>query len=181
MPNFANTTVPPPTGGRPYCTNALLPAAEGELYNVVPPMPQGAPPVDTPYESAGLASVVFTVVGGPLASNLSYVVWQGDLGDGVWLDLAWCTFTGLSGTATFFLSVGAYQANAVQQSRAVGTAPSPSLGAVQTTLPDRLRFVGKGGVSASSSSSSARASPSPAPGVSPGVQVTVRYKLLGLR
>jgi hypothetical protein len=190
MTTFANTNVPRMTGGVPYAaaltpsgTTAVMPSAEGDLYNVSPPSIENAPPIPCPYHQAGLAVVEFTCTQ-PLASNLSYVVWQGNLGDAFWFDLAWCTFTLLSGTASFLLSIGAFSANAVQQTRTVGTAPTPALGNVQCTMPDLFRFVGKASVTASSSASpggGGKASSPSAAGAIVGVTVSIRFKMLGLR
>jgi hypothetical protein len=135
-------------------------------------MPDPAPVL---YTEAVLASVVLTAVGS-LTSNTTYVVLQTDLGDGVWIDVAWCVWTGLSGSVTFVLSGGVAGANSFQQSRASGTAPG-SNGSNQIPLGGRIRFVGKSTINSSSSSPS----PSPGPAPLPGVAVTIRFKLLGLR
>jgi hypothetical protein len=173
------TEAGPPAGGVPYCTRQTLPAAEGELYNTAPAVPQDAPPVGTPYDQGLLASVLFSA-GAGVGSNTSYVVLQGDVGDNNWVDLSWCTWTGTTGTALFYLSATGFIAGAVQQSRPVGQAPSPAIGFNALTLPDRIRFVGKASVGAGSSSSPGKAaSSSLAAGLA--VLVTIRYKLLALR
>jgi hypothetical protein len=98
---------------------------------------------------------------------------QTRLSDGTWVDVAWCTWTGIVGSATFVLAGGFAGAISFQQ-RAAGVAPSPANGSNQFPLGGQVRFVGKSSVTGSSSSSSA------GPGVVAGVLATVTFKLVGI-
>ncbi len=169
MTIFASTTLPAGLDGLPYATLARLPGAEASLFNAPLPL---VDPVPLPYEQAIFAVVQFQV-SGALSANTAYVVLQTDLGDGVWIDVAWCLTSITSGTATFVLSGGVAGANSFQQSRAVGTAPAAN-GQNQCPLGGRIRFVGKAATTANTSSSSSS-------GAFIGLLVTIKYKLLGLR
>ncbi len=161
-----------------YCQRAVMPAAEGDLFN-----DQGQDPFAIPYQEAISAKITFEVQGA-VQTNATYVVMQTDFGDGLWYDVAWCNFSGLA-QLNFNLTAGVDAVNAsTQQTRPVGTAPTPTLGANTVMLGGRIRFVGKATITTPGASSSAvAASPSSAgPGVlTPGVLVTIRYKGLGLR
>lgn len=173
MSIYANIAPNPPYDGLVYASAARVPAAEGDVGNQTGKL---APPVPVLYGEACLAIVELSIVG-TLTTNTTYIVMQTDLGDGTWIDLAWCTWTGITGVANFVLSGGVAGANSFLQ-RVSGVAPSPVNGDNQIPLGGRIRFVGKSSVTTTSSSSSARSS---APGVVPGVQVSILYKLLGLR
>lgn len=173
MGTFANIAPSVKGESLPYCVNAAVPSVEGDLFNE---QPRPQPPALT-YMRAVLAVVTLTAQGN-ISTNTTYIVMQVDLGDGVWLDVAWITWTGASGSATFVLSATEAAANAFQQ-RAAGTAPSPANGSNAMSLGARLRFVGKttlGAGSSSSSSSSAGAGT-----VAPAVLATINFKALGLR
>lgn len=159
---FATATIGAQTDGLPYATGAVMTTSEASLFNQTPP--GLLDPVPLPYEAAVAAVVEMTVTGTPDATS-AYVVAQTDLGDGVWLDVAWCLCTATSGTVTFLLSAGVAGAGVFQQTRAAGTAPGSS-GANQCVLGGRIRFVGKATFTN---------------GTSPKVTVTIRYRLLGLR
>jgi hypothetical protein len=120
--------------------------------------------VPTPFHQAVVAIVQLSVAGGP-ASNSTYIVMQGDLGDGVYVDLAWAVWTGTSGAATFLLAAGVAGAAGFQQTRAAGTAPASS-GSNQCPVPGRIRFVGRAVLTG---------------GSSPAVTATIKYRELGLR
>lgn len=176
MAILANIQTTPPTDGVPYAAAYQMSSIEGSLNN----QQVGsllADAVGVPYEQAVVASVVLTVIG-TISANATYVVLQTDLGDGVWIDVAWILWAGLSGSATFLLCGGVAGANAFQQSRAAGTSPG-SNGSNQMPLGGRIRFVGKSVVTGTSPSPSP--SPSPGPPAVAGVQATISYKLLGLR
>lgn len=150
------------TDGVPYSSAFVVPAtnADNDLFNG-----QGADPAIVGATEACLAVVALTIAGGP-ATNSTYVVLQTDMGDGTWVDCAWCVTTSTSnGTLTFCLSAGVAGANAFQQSRAAGTAPGSS-GSNQVPLGARIRFVGKAALTG---------------GAAPSVTATIKYKLLGLR
>lgn len=176
---FANATPGATTDGITYSSAAALPAAEGDLWNGV-----RFDPIPVPYEAAIVASVELSVVGNP-ANNSAYVILQTDLGDGVWYDLAWCVWTGTTGSANFLLSAGVGGANSFQQSRAVGTAPAGN-GSNQCPLGARVRFVGKATLTAGSSTpgtfdSSSSSSGAGTPAAVPTVTATIKYKLTPLR
>ena len=178
MSIYANIAPTPQTGGLFYSQGMVIPAAEGELGNQPGSL---APPIATLYGQAITAIIELSTVGAVL-TNSTYVVMQTDLGDGVWIDLAWCTWTG-TGTAKFCLADGMDGANSFQV-RTQGVAPTPANGSNQMPLGGRIRFVGKSTVTtaaASSSSSAKAASSSAAPAVTPGVLATIKYLLLGLR
>lgn len=179
MTAFANSPPARGTDGVPYCTAAPIPAAEGSLFNLS--SPPFFDPVAVLYGEA-VQAVVQLSLQGAIGSQSSYVVMQTDLGDDVWIDVAWLSWSsGPTGTATFVLSGGVAGANSFQQSRSVGTAPSPPNDARQFPMGGRLRFVGKATITASSSSSSSSARSSGAPAVTPAVLATIKYKQLGLR
>jgi hypothetical protein len=171
MPGFANVLPSSLSDGVFYANQAALPAAEADVFNQGPV--QSSPMVND-FDQALQAEVLFTAQG-PLASNTSYVVLQMDFGDNNWFDVAWCTFQGLSGTGLFYLSAGAFVNNVFQQTRAVGSPPSPPNGTNNCQLAGRFRFVGKTSLGSSSSSSSGQ------PGQPAQVLVTIKYKKLGLR
>ncbi len=134
----------------------------------------GAVPDPIPTEfGAAILAVVQLAINGIITGNNTYVVLQQDLGDGVWVDLNWCVWTGTQAPATFVFSNGVAGANTFQQSRGVGQVPNPQAsGSNQLCLGGRLRFVGKTTMVGGSSS---------APGITTQVTATIRYKLLGLR
>lgn len=170
MATFANVIPNKMTDGVLYADARAMPATEQDLGNQ--PDDRG-PPQPMPYEQALVAAVEFTA-GGNVSSNTSYVVLQFDLGDGQWIDIAWCTSTITSGTDLHFLTAGSFTGNSFQQTRASGTAPNPTSGANQCPLAGRFRFVGKGSIGQGAASSPSSAAPA-------GITVTIRYKLLGLR
>lgn len=172
---FANAAAIPPQMGTPYCINHVMPAAEGDLSDQPPYV---GDPVNLIWEYAVAAEVTFTQQGSPVAlSGACYVVAQIDAGDGNWVDACWCTLTALPGAipVTFWLSLGLDATNgSFQQTRTPGTAPSPNNGSNAVALGARIRFVGKGAVSASSSSSSS--SSSGQPGLPNAILVTIRWR-----
>lgn len=156
MSAFANVAATPAVDGLYYAQGVALGGSEADL----------GVPAAVLYGEAVLAVVTLAVVGVP---GTSYVVMQTDLGDGTWVDVAWCQSSAGPGTFVFALSAGVLgTCSAVAMTRASGTAPGGT-GANQVVLGGRLRFVGK--VSSGSSSS-----PGPASST-----VTVKYKLQGLR
>jgi hypothetical protein len=120
---------------------------------------------------------------GAIGANATYIVLQTRLGNGAWVDVAWCSWSGTAGTAVFVLSAGIAGANAFNQARVVGTPPSPALGANQCCLGGVYRFTGKSVITApgSSSSSAAPSSSSAGAGLPAKVLVTIRAKVLGLK
>lgn len=170
MPTFANITPPSRTDGIVYANAVNLTSTEADLYNGS--ALDGQDPVQVTYGQAIQAIVTLTPTGGLIAQN-SYVVMQTDLGDGTWVDAAWCVYTDKLIQGVFVLSGGIAGANAVQQSRQANSFPSPqALGSNQITIGGRVRFVGKCVISGGSSA---------APGAFTGVTCSIRYRLLGLR
>lgn len=131
---------------------------------------QTTDPVPTLFGQA-VSAVVQLSITGHITGNNSYVAMQIDMGDGVWIDLNWCVWTGSDGSATFVFSNGIAGANTVQQSRQAGGFPSSS-GSNQLCLGGRMRFVGKATAVGGSSGT---------PGQNTNVIATIRYRLLGLR
>lgn len=170
MATFANITPTAKTDGIVYANAVNLTSTEADLYNGS--ALDGQDPVQVTYGQAIQAVVTLTPTGGLTAQN-SYVVMQTDLGDGTWIDVAWCVYTNRLIVGTFVLSGGVAGANAVQQSRAADSFPTPqALGSNQITLGGRIRFVGKCVISGGSSA---------AAGAFTGVTCSIRYRLLGLR
>lgn len=169
MATFANIQPRLPTDGTLYSIAVPLTTTEADLYNGV-----GGDPASVRYNAAFMAIVQLTIVGS-FSANSTYIVAQTDMGDGVWIDVAWLVWTATTPqTAIFALSGGVAGANSFQQTRAAGTAPA-SNGANQIPLGGRLRFVGKASLTSSGSSSSSSG------GAIPGVTATITVKQLGLR
>lgn len=171
MPTYANITAPSRADGIAYATAVPLTSTEADLYNGQT-LPNTGDPVPVLFGQAIQAVVQLSVAGAP-ASNSTYVVMQTDLGDGVWVDVAWCFWNGTQGSATFVLSGGVAGNNAFQQSRQAGAVPTPQAnGSNAMVLGGRIRFVGRTALSGGSSYSV---------GGFAGVLATIRYKLLALR
>ena len=153
-----------------YAIGTPLTSNEADLFNM--PVPPFQDPVCIPYKGSILA-VVTLALNVNVSSNTAYVVMQTDLGDGNWIDVAWCVWTGKSSSATFALSSNENSSNAVQQTRVAGTAPAAN-GSNAMQLGGRIRFVGAASIGQGSSSSSAGQ-------LSPIVSASIRYKTLGLR
>ena len=167
MPTFANATPQVIADGLPYATNVVLTGNEADLFNVT-----GPDPIPVLYGQAVQAVVTLTPSGGPNTLN-AYVVMQTDLGDGVWVDVAWIVSTERQSPTTFVLAGGVAGSNAFAQSRKAGVFPNPQAnGSNQMALGGRLRFVGKANLTGFSSA---------APGSLLQVTATIRYKFLGLR
>jgi len=143
MVTQANIAVLTPTDGQKYANPAVtIPSTEADLSNQTSANQTTSSPVPTPFKAGMLAEVQLTVSGGP-SGNTTYVVLQTDLGDNNWCDVAWCLLTSTSnGAYNFFLSAGVAGANAVQQTRVLGTAPSLN-GSNQMMLGSRIRFTGQ--------------------------------------
>lgn len=171
MPTFANITPTAIVDGVIYASSVPLTSTEADLYNGT--AITGQDPVQVAYGQA-IVAVVQLSINGIITSNSTYVVMQTDLGDGVWIDVAWCFYNQTQAPAKFVLSGGGVGAinNAFQQSRNSGSVPSPQAsGSNQMPLGGRVRFVGKTVMTGGSSS---------APGTPTAVTATIRYKLLGL-
>jgi hypothetical protein len=182
MVQWAGIQLQPKTDGIAYCQATPLTSQEVDLFSMPTPALDLVPVL---YNQAFLA-VVQLALSQVVAQNTSYVVAQSDLGDGAWVDLAWCLWTALSGSATFTLTGGSSGDNAFQQSRLPGQAPGFT-GSNRCMLGGRLRFVGAATLAASLAASSSAAalqasssSPTGAP-VFPQCQASIHYRVLGLR
>lgn len=162
MPTYANATPIAVVDGLVYASSVPLTTTEADLGTAVP----------ITFNEAVQAVVQLTVSGAP-AGNSTYVVMQTDLGDGVWIDVAWCMYTNTQAAGTFVLSGGIAGNNAFQQSRQANSPPTPQAsGSNAMVLGGRLRFVGRTQLTGGSSYSA---------GGFAGVRATITYKLLGLR
>lgn len=171
MPTFANTTPIAVKDGVVYASSVPLTSSEADVYNGS--ALDGQDPVSIVYGQAIVVIVKF-VVGGSIVGNSSYIVMQTDLGDGNWIDVAWCFSNINQGSESHVLCGGGVGSinNAFRQSRQSGAVPTPQAdGSNAMPLGGRVRFVGKGVMTGGSSG---------APGSAAQVAVTVTYKLLGL-
>lgn len=168
--NPASITPTVISDGTPYAVAVPITSSEADLWGG---SGAAAPdPIATTYGQA-ISAVVQLSINGIITANLTYVVVQMDMGDGVWVDMNWIVWTATQGSATFFMSNGAAGANTFQQTRNAGSAPSPQAsGSNQMPLGGRIRFVGKSFIAGGSSSIA---------GLTTQVSATIRYKLLGLR
>lgn len=157
------------TGGVTYCSDKVVPATEEDLYNGA-----GGDPFVAKWDEAIVATVRLTIAG-VNNGNVTYVILQGDFGDGVFVDLAGVRWTDQTGAATFVVCAGELKANTFQATRVTGTAPAANFSNV-CPLPPRLRFVGKAALSPASPGSS-----SAAPGQSVVVKATIKYRFQSLR
>jgi hypothetical protein len=174
MTQFASINIPGAGPGVYYCRNKLIPSIEGDLANIGDQMPD---PITISY-AQGISAVVELSTQGAVIAQTSYVVMQGDMGDGVWFDMAWINYSTLT-PINFMLFDGMPTSGVLQQqTRAVGTAPTPTTGSNQMPLPHRVRFIGKANVNAGSSSSSLS---SGVIALTPGVLCNVLYKLVAPR
>ena len=158
------------------------PATDGIIYSdAVPLTPteadlNGGSSVqsDTPIpviEGQTLIAVVQLSINGSVVANNSYVFLQTDLGNGVWVDVAWCRWTGGQGSATFVLCGGGLGAmnNAFQQARQASAAPATQAnGSNAVPLGGRCRITGFSSFHGGSSSVS---------GETTSVSATITYKL----
>lgn len=166
MPTYAGTAITPEVGGTSYADATPLTTTEADLNNVT------SNPISIPWGQAVQAVVKFTVTGFP-AGNSTYVVMQTDMGDGNWIDVAWCMHTGTQGSATFVLSGGVAGNNAFQQTRQANSPPNPQAnGSNAMVLGGRIRFVGRSQFTGGSSYVA---------GAFVGVLCTIKFHVLPLR
>jgi hypothetical protein len=171
VPTYAGITNTPTVDGTVYASQVPLTATEADLYSGAT-LPNSRDPVSMLYGQAVQAVVQLSVSGAP-GGNSTYVVMQTDLGDGVWIDVAWCFWNGTQGNATFILCGGVAGNNAFQQSRQAGAVPTPQAnGSNAMALGGRIRFVGRSSLSGGSSYIA---------GGFAGVKATITYKVLGLK
>lgn len=162
-----NITPTAPVDGVVYANAVPLTSTEAVLGDAA----QVPTVIPTTYGQA-IVAVVKLSINGIVVANNSYIIMQMDMGDGVWVDINWLTWTGSQGTATFVFSNGIAGANTFQQTRQSGAFPTPqAMGSNQLGLGGRIRFVGRSTFVGGSSSLA---------GVTTSVSATITYKLLGL-
>ena len=123
-------------------------------------------------EGQAIVAVVRLSINGFITGNSTFVFLQTDLGDGTWIDVAWCFFSNVQAPATFVLCGGGLGAmnNAFEQARKSNSAPATQAnGSNAVPLGGRCRFTGFTRMTSGSSS---------AAGVSTAVTATVTYKLM---
>jgi hypothetical protein len=156
-----------PTDGIPYATAVPLTTTEADLGDTL----STPRPIPVAYGQA-IVAVVRLTINGFVTGNSTFVFLQMDLGDGVWVDVAWCFYSSTQAPATFVLCGGGLGTmnNAFQQSRNSGSAPATQAsGSNAVPLGGRVRFTGFTRMTGGSSS---------APGVSTQVTATITYKLM---
>lgn len=170
MPTFGSIDITQ-TGGILYADSVIVPAVEGVVWGgSAGTLPN---PIIARYDESIVAEIILSISGG-IGANSTYIILKGDFGSEVWVDLAGILWTGTTGTAVFVLCAGELKANAFQQTRAIGSAPSVNFSNA-CPLPSRLQFVGKAALTGAGNSSSA------APGQQSIVRATIRYRLQSLR
>jgi hypothetical protein len=162
----ANIIPTPLSDGIPYCTNVPLVGTEADLGDSL----KSPAPIPVA-EGQTIVAVVKLNINGHVTGQNSFIFLQTDLGDGTWIDVAWCFFSATDGSGTFVLCGGGLGAmnNAFQQSRKASSAPSSQAnGSNAVPLGGRCRFSGFG-TSVGGSSSLA--------GTTAGVQATIIYRI----
>lgn len=166
MPTYANITPTPKVDGIVYASAVPLTSTEADLYNGT--ALDGQDPIQVAYGQCIQAVVQLTVSGAPQQNN-TYVVMQTDLGDGVWIDVAWCVYVNNQAPGLFVFSAGNPSNNALSQTRQAGSTPTPQTATVNAMiLGGRVRFVGKTTLAGGSSY---------VQGAFAGVRATITYKL----
>lgn len=136
----ANIEPTAPTDGIVYASAVPLTpteAALGDAAQVAAVIPVA--------EGQTIVAVVKLTVSGYVVANSTFVFLQTDLGDGTWVDVAWCFFKGNQGTATFVLCGGGLGAmnNAFEQARQASSTPATQAnGSNAVPLGGRVRFTG---------------------------------------
>lgn len=162
----ANTTPTAPSDGIVYANAVPLTPTEAALGDALV-----TPAVIPVAEGQTIVAVVQLSVNGFITGNSTFVFLQTDLGNGVWVDVAWIFFSSTQAPGTFVLCGGGLGAmnNSFQQSRNSNSAPvTQANGSNQVPLGGRLRFTGFTRMTSGSSS---------APGVSTQVSATITYKI----
>lgn len=172
MPTTANITPAQKTDGVVYASAVPLVSTEAAL-GTQPASGDSSQTISNigVVEGQTIVAIVKFSFSGIAAANNTYVFLQTDLGDGTWVDVAWCRFTGNQGTATFVLCAGGLGAmnNAFQQSRQASSAPATQAnGSNAVPLGGRCRFTGFSVISGGSSA---------VPGLASQVTATITYKL----
>lgn len=167
MSTPVNITPTAESDGLTYCTAVPLTPSEADLGDKL----LAPAPVAVVYGQIISAVVQLTVVG-LITGNGTLVVMQTDMGDGVWIDVAWAFWNATQGKATFVLNGGVIgsTSNSFQQTRNPGFLPTPQAnGSNAVPLMGRVRFTGFAQMTGGSSS---------APGTTAQVTATIKYKLL---
>ena len=164
--SFANITPTALSDGVPYATSVPITATEAALGDAA-----STPAIIPVVEGQTIVAVVSLTVNGQITGNNTFVFLQTDLGDGNWVDVAWCYWNKSNGSARFVLCGGGLGAmnNAFQQSRQPSAAPTVQAnGSNAVPLGGRCRITGFSNPVGGSSSVS---------GTTAGVLATVVYKL----
>lgn len=156
------------TDGIVYGTSVPITITEALLSDGVQVPSTGIVPVA---EGQTVLAVVKLVANGNLVSANTFVFLQTDLGDGNWIDVAWCNSRLGVGSQTFILCGGGLGAmnNAFGPLRNQGSAPATQAnGSNAVPLGGRIRFTGFTNFAGGSSSVA---------GTIAGIQATITYKL----
>jgi hypothetical protein len=166
LPTTANIVPLAQTDGVVYCTAVPLTSNEADLGDgLLTPKPV---PVA---EGQTVVAVVKLSINGIIVANNTFVFLQTDLGDGTWVDVAWCQWVGTQGSSTFVLCGGGLGAmnNALQITRNAGSPPATQAnGSNAVPLGGRVRFSGFSKVAGGSSSVA---------GLTTSVSATITYRL----
>jgi hypothetical protein len=148
----ANIIPTPLTDGIPYATSVPLTPTEASLGDALK-----TPAVIPVAEGQTIVAVVQLVTNGHVSGNNSFVFLQTDMGDGNWVDVAWCNFTksDQSQAALFVLCGGGIGAmnHAFGPQRQANSPPTVQAnGSNAMPIGGRCRFTGFGTSSGGSSS-----------------------------
>lgn len=166
----ANITPAALTDGITYTSAVPLTPTEASLGDALV-----SPALIPVAEGQTIVAIVKAWVNGHIVANNSYIFLQTDLGDGVWVDVAWCRFTATdqdSGNPAIFVlcggGIGAMN-NAIGPNRRSSSAPATqSNGSNALPLGGRCRFTGFSALAGGSSSVA---------GTSAAVNVTITYRI----
>jgi len=167
VPTNVNITPTAESGGIVYANAVPLTPTEAALGDALV-TPSAIIPI---VEGQTIVAVVQLSINGFITGNGTFVFLQTDLGDGTWIDVAWCFYNKTQASSTFVLCGGGLGAmnNAFEQTRKSGSAPvTQANGSNAVPLGGRVRFSGFSTTVGGSSS---------APGVSTRVSATITYKL----
>lgn len=162
----ANIIPTAPTDGIVYANAVPLTPTEAVLGDEIQ-CPALVPVAD----GHRIVAVVQLSINGFITGNSTFVFMQTDLGNGVWVDAAWCFYSQTQAPQIFVFSVGECAGSAAfRQARNSNSAPNPqSTSSNDLYLGGRIRFTGFSRMIGGSSS---------APGVSTVVSCTITYKII---
>lgn len=169
MVTTANITPTAPTDGVVYANAVPLVTTEADL-NGGAGVATGPIPI---IYGQTIVAVVKLSISGHITANSAFVFLQTDLGDGTWVDVAWCFYNQTDAPSTFVLCGGGIGAmnNAFQQARGSGAAPATQAnGSNAVPLGGRVRFSGWARAAGGSSGT---------PGLNTNVLATITYRLQG--